>query len=173
MSIGLSIAGISSQYVDRFCREAVKKEDVVVSERPAQRKAPSKRPKEAQASRAAKEDKQVDVEAAEVHEAQMRKSTRVRKPAIKEVRSHAPAEIAFTPTALAWHRTAVVKAVSEVSSRVCCASMLERRSAEQYNRPVTDRRCAKGCHRALKGLGNRGASHQDDRHTCRDNKQDT
>ena len=69
----------------------MKKEDVVVSEPPAQRKAPSKRPKDARASRAAKEDKQVDVEAAEVHEAQMRKSTRVRKPAMKEVRSHTPA----------------------------------------------------------------------------------
>ncbi|CAK0783770.1 hypothetical protein CVIRNUC_006970 [Coccomyxa viridis] len=64
--------------------DAVKKEDVVVSEPPVQRKAPSMRPKDAKASRAAKEDKQVDVEAAEVHEASMRKSTRVRKPAIKE-----------------------------------------------------------------------------------------
>ena len=98
----------------------MKKEDVVVSEPPAQRKAPSKRPKDAKASRAAKEDKQVDVEAAEVHEAQMRKSTRVRKPAIKEVHSHAPAEIAFAPTAPAWHGTAGDEAVSEASSRVCC-----------------------------------------------------
>ena len=139
-----------------------------VSETPAQRKAPSKRPKDAKASRAAKEDKQVDVEAAEVHEAQMRKSTRVRKPAIKEVRSHAPAEIAFAPTALAWHGTTADEAVSEISSRVCWASMLERRSAEQLNGPFKDRRCAKGCHCALKGLGNRRGSYQDDRHTCRD-----
>ena len=117
----------------------MKKEDAVVSEPPAQRKAPSKRPKDAKASRAAKEDKQGDEEAAEVHEAQMRKSTRVRKPAIKEVRSHVPADFAFAPTVLAWHGTAAVEAVSEVSSRVCCARMLERRSAEQYKGPVTDR----------------------------------
>ena len=136
----------------------MKKEDVVVSEPPVQRKAPSMRPKDAKASRAAKEDKQVDVEAAEVHEASMRKSTRVRKPAIKEVRSHAPAKIAFAATTLAWHGTAAVEAVSEVSSRVCCASMSKKRSAEQYKGPVTDRRCAKGCHRALKGLGDKGAA---------------
>ena len=95
---------------------------MTVSEPPAQRKAPSKRPKDAKAARAAKEDKQVDAEAAEVHGAPMRKSTRVRKPALKEVRLHAPADVVLAPVGLAWQGPSAVKAMSEGSSPLCCTS---------------------------------------------------
>ena len=80
------------------CRSRTNTEKVVESEPLAQKKAPVKRAKDAKPSKAVTEEEKADIVAE--HDAPVRKSTRVRRPAITEVHSarrshHFPAKCAI------------------------------------------------------------------------------